>query len=197
MIVIERREWVWAMSVAGTSIMLGLLPYILGYVLVHPGMEYTGLLINVEDGGYLSKIRQGIEGAWFYQIPFTTEEHAPAFIQIFYLALGHAARVLNLSATTMWHLVRVVADVILFIVLYGFIAMFLDSLQQRRVAYALAIFGAGYAFWRFPFDAPNVWEAIPLELRVPEAHIFYSALTYPHFAFGIALVLMTFALLLR
>ncbi|MBM3129822.1 MAG: hypothetical protein FJ009_14515 [Chloroflexi bacterium] len=194
---ISRYEWIAALAIALLVTALLQLPYALGYALAQPGTEYTGLLINVEDGSYLSAIGQGIEGAWLYLIPFTTEAHAPAFIQVFYLALGHAARALNLSATAMWHLARVIADLVLFIVLYGFIARFLESPSQRRVAYALAIFSAGYAFWRFPFDPPTVWEALPMELRVPEAHIFYSALTYPHFALGIALMLATFWLLLR
>jgi len=172
-------------------------PYALGYALARPGTEYTGLLINVEDGSYLSAIGQGINGAWLYHIPFTTEPHAPVFIEVFYLALGHAARALHLSAVAMWHLARVVAAVILFIVLYDFIARWLGSPRQRRVAYALAIFSAGYDFWRFPFDSASGAEALPIELRMPEAHLFYSALTYPHFALGIALVLVTFALLLR
>ncbi len=192
-----RREWFVAILIALSVTALLQAPYVLGYVLARPGTEYTGLLINVEDGSYLSAIRQGIHGAWLYYLPFTTEEHAPAFIEVFYLALGHAARVLNLSATMMWHAARVVAALILFVVLYGFIARFLDSPASRRIAYFLAILSAGYDLWRFSFDAANAWEAIPIELRVPEAHIFYSALTYPHFALGIALVLMTFALLLR
>ncbi len=194
---VSAREW---LVVAAITLALALflqLPYVLGYALVQPGTEYTGLLINVEDGSYLSAIGQGINGAWLYRIPFTTEEHAPAFIQVFYLALGHAARTLNLSAVAMWHLARIVAAIILFVVLYDFIARWLDSPRQRRVAYALAIFGAGYDFWRFPFDGASGAEALPIELHMPEAHIFYSALTYPHFALGIALVLVTFALLLR
>ncbi|MEW5719875.1 MAG: hypothetical protein AB1817_14700, partial [Chloroflexota bacterium] len=192
-----RREWFVAILIALSVTALLQVPYALGYALARPGTEYTGLLINVEDGSYLSAIGQGINGAWSYHIPFTTEEHAPVFIEVFYLALGHAARVLNFSATAMWHAARVVAALILFVVLYGFIARFLDSPASRRGAYLLAILSAGYDLWRFPFDAANAAEAIPIELRVPEAHIFYSALTYPHFALGIALVLITFALLLR
>lgn len=194
---VARREWRAVIAVALIVTALLQVPYALGYALAQPGTAYTGLLINVEDGSYLSAIGQGMQGAWLYRIPFTTEEHAPAFIEVFYLTLGHTARLLNLSATAMWHLARIVADVILFVVLYSFIARFLDTPLQRRVAYAFALFSAGYAFWRFPFDTSNGAEALPLELRMPEAHIFYSALTYPHFALGIALVLMTFGLLLR
>lgn len=193
---ITLSEWRSVLLIAVIVIAVLQLPYALGYALAQPGTEFTGLLINVEDGSYLSAIGQGIDGAWLYHIPFTTEEHAPVFIEVFYLALGHAARGLNLSATTMWHLARVVADLVLFGVLYGFIAIFLESPTQRRVAYAFAILSAGYDFWRFPFDALNVLEALPIELRIPEAHIFYSALTYPHFTLGIALVLTTFGLLL-
>jgi hypothetical protein len=37
---------------------------------------------------------------------------------------------------------------------------------------------------------------VPIDLRFPEAHIFYSALTFPHFVAGIILILLVFGLTL-
>lgn len=193
---IARREWFTALAIAFGVTVLMQIPYALGYALARPGTEYTGLMINVEDGSYLSAIGQGINGAWLYRLPFTTEEHAPAFIQVFYLFLGHVARALDLSAVAMWHAARAFAAFLLFVTLYGFIAMFIDSASQRLVGYGLAIASAGYAYLGLlPFDSPNAWDALPVELRIPEAHIFYSALTYPHFSISIVLVLVTFGLI--
>ncbi|MBI5029618.1 MAG: hypothetical protein HZB51_03770 [Chloroflexi bacterium] len=194
---ISKREWAMAVGIALIVVILCQIPYVLGYVLAPKGIEFTGLMINVEDGSYLSAIGQGMKGAWLYHLPFTTEEHAPVLIEGFYLWLGHLARLFNLSAVTMWHLARGIADLILCVALFGFIAQFLDSTRQRIVAYLLAIFGAGYDLWRLPFDTPDVFEAVPIELRIPEAHLFYSALTYPHFAISVALLLMTFYFILQ
>lgn len=193
----SRREWTIAIVVALAVAALLQVPYALGYILARPDTQFTGLMVNVEDGSYLSAIGQGMDGAWLYRIPFTTEEQSPALIEEFYLALGHAARALGLTAEDMWHVARIACDVILFISTFGFVSLFLASPLQRFVAYLLAILGAGVDLSRFQFDWLSSIEAVPTDLHLPEAHLFFSALTYPHFALSIALVLITFSLLLR
>jgi hypothetical protein len=140
---------------------------------------------------------QGYEGAWQYHIQFTPEEHAPAFLYGFYLALGHLARLFNLSVVTAWHAALFVSALILFLVVYGFIAIFLRDPFQRRVAYLLAIFGAGFDWTAFPFERLGEASGVPVDFKMPEAHLFFSALTYPHFSIGIALILIVFALALK
>jgi hypothetical protein len=166
------------------------IPYALGYRMARPGMEFTGLLINVEDGSYLSAIGQGINGAWLYHIPFTTEEHAPAFIQVFYLTLGHLARWFGLSAAAMWHIARAALAGGLFLGLYGWMTSFIDAPGARRVAWIWALVGAGWDWTWFPFESPDPLGAAPLDWRMPEAHLFFSTLTYPHYAVNIGLVLL-------
>ena len=190
---ISRREWLIAFIIALGIVALMQIPYALGYVLAPSGIEYTGLLINVEDASYLSAIGQGMNGAWLYQIPFTTEQHEPVFIETFYLALGHLARLGNLSAVAMWHWARVIAAMVLFLVVFGFIAQWINSAEHRRLAYLIALLTAGFDWFRFPFDAPNVWEAVPIDRQVAEAHLFFSAMTYPHFGISIALMLVVFS----
>jgi hypothetical protein len=192
---ISRRERLIVLIIAFVIVAAMQTPYVLGYLLAQPGTEYTGLLINVEDASYLSAIGQGIKGAWLYKIPFTTEQHEPVFIETFYLALGHVARLCNLSAVAMWHWARVVAAMMMFLTVYGFIAQWIHSAEQRRLAYLIAILTAGFDWFRFPFDAPNVWEAVPIERQVAEAHLFFSAMTYPHFGISIVLMLVAFSFL--
>ncbi|MBM3129824.1 MAG: hypothetical protein FJ009_14525 [Chloroflexi bacterium] len=175
---ITRHEWFVTIPIAVMVIAIQQIPYALGYALAQPGTEYMGLLINIEVGIYLSAIGQGIKGAWLYRLPFTTEEHPPAFIQVFYLALGHAARALDLSATAMWHLARVLADLIWLIVLYAVIARLLGSSAQRRVAYALAIFPAfivlgarGQNAW---VNRAIVYLAFPLQLYLSAQFVLWG-----------------------
>ena len=193
-----RREWFSVFVIAVAVALLLFVPYALGYTQAHSGTEYTGLMITVEDASYVSSIGKGYNGEWLYHLPFTSEEHAPAFIEVFYLSLGHIARVLNLPVIAMWHLARVVSDVLLFLVTFGFIATFIPAPIQRRAAYLLAIFGGGFDWAWLPWEHPDpIASAVPLDLRMPEAHLFFSALTFPHFAAAISFILITFSLALR
>jgi hypothetical protein len=186
----SRREWLVALIIAATAVALLIAPYLLGHHLARPGTFYTGLLINVEDGTYLSAIETGRRGAWTYRNFFTVEEHDPVFIQGFYLALGHAARLLGLSAVAVWHLALAFFNLLLFLVLFAFVSFHLREPGQRRVAFLLLLFGSGFDLWPFPtwFERTAALDAVPVTLRMPEAHLFFSALTYPHFIAGILLI---------
>lgn len=195
---IAPREWMIALGVALVVVGLTLIPYALGYALARPGLEFTGVIMNPEDSqSYLAKMLQGYDGKWLYTIPFTTEDHSPAFIGGFYLALGHLARGLGLSLTTMWHLARVSADVILFLGVFGFIAQFLDDGRARWTAYALALCGSGLGWLLFLLNQPYWLGWFPVDFKMPEAHLFFSALTFPHVAFSTTLILASFWFALR
>lgn len=191
---ISRREWFIAFLIAFGLAGLFLLPYGLGHYLSAPDNVYTGLLINVEDGTYLSAIEQGRQGAWQYQNLFTLEPHEPVALYLFYLFLGHVGRWLGFSTVTIWHLALFVMNLFLFLVAYRFIATFLEKENQRWTAYLLALLGSGWDIFVLPlvWERGGTMETLPLDLKMPEAHLFYSALTYPHFVAGIALILLLF-----
>jgi hypothetical protein len=195
-ITITRREWIIALIIAFIATALMQTPYVLGYVFAYPKTEFTGLLISLADTSYLAIIRQGFDGAWLYHIQFTPEAHDPAFLYGFYLGLGHLARFLDLSNVAMWHVARVISALLVFVTSFGFIALFLEDPFQRRVAYLLAVFGAGFDWMIFPFEQIESGNGAPVDFRMPEAHLFFSALAYPHFSIGIALLLISFWLML-
>ncbi len=187
---ITRREWLIALAIALATLTLTLLPYWLGDQFARGDRQFTGVIMNPEDSqSYFAKMLEGYDGNWLYTIPFTTEDHAPAFVGGFYLALGHLARVLGLSLEAMWHLARVAADVLLFLVTFGFIAAFLREPRARWTAYLLALFGSGLGWLLFLLDQPYWLGAFPVDFKMPEAHLFFTALTFPHVAFGTALIL--------
>ncbi len=189
---ITRREWTAVLLLALLAASFFLLPYLLGHLAAPDDVVFTGLLINVEDGSYLSAIEQGRAGAWTYRNFFTTEAHRPIFIQGFYLGLGHLARWLGATAVAVWHLALWLMDFLLFLLLYPFIAGFVAKPAARWTAYALTLLGGGFDWWSFPlaFERANTLEAVPMDVYVPEAHVFFSALTYPHFIAGILLIML-------
>lgn len=194
---ISRREGLAALGLAVITSALLLLPYLLGYGLARPGTQYAGLIMNPEDTQtYFAKILQGSQGQWQYSIPFTPEAHQPAFVGGFYLALGQAARLLSLSLEFAWHSARFFADIFLFLATYLFIATFLRESRARWLAYILAVFGSGLG-WLLFLLGQNYWlGAFPIDFKMPEAHLFFTALAFPHAATGTGLLLLAFWLLL-
>ncbi len=192
----RKRAWIVAFVIALSTAALLILPYLIGHLTAPEGIVYTGLLVNLEDGTYLSAIEQGRSGAWLYRSHFTVEAHEPVFLEGFYLFLGQVGRILNLSAVTMWHVGQFGANLILFLTIFWFISLFLESNKHRFTAYLLTLFGAGFDWWQFPawFERQVASEVVPIDLRFPEAHTFYSALTFPHFVAGITLILLALGL---
>ncbi len=195
---LSRGEWTAAAGVAVGCAALLLLPYLLAHWLAPAGSVYTGLLQNVEDSTYLSAIAQGRAGAWVYRDLFTLEAHTPAFIEGFYLFLGHLGRWLGLTAVGAWHLGRFLSNIAAFLAAFLFVATFLPQRGARWTAYGLALAGSGWDVVRLPpaWEWTRAAEAVPLDLKMPEAHLFFSGLTYPHFTAGIAFILLFFLLLL-
>lgn len=191
------REWLAAGVIALVLTLFLQLPYAMGYAAARPGTVFSGLLINLSDVTYLSAIQQGMAGGWLYQIRFTSEPHSPALLYTFYLTLGHAARVLRLDEAATWHLARAVTGFVMLLVAFGFISYFVQRPAWRRIAFLLFALGAGFDFTRLPGEILAPTSAVPLDLHMPEAHVLYSALTYPHYSAAIALMLILFWCALR
>lgn len=193
-----RREWMLALLLVWLTTILVQIPYALGYALARPEMVFTGILMNPEDAqSYFAKMQAGFDGAWLYSIPFTTEEHAPAFLGGFYLLLGHLARVLGLSLEMMWHCARIGCDAGLFLVTMIFVAHFLRDARTRWIASVLAIFGSGLGWVLFLLNQPYWLGTFPVDFKMPEAHLFFTALTFPHVALGTTLLMVSLLGLMR
>ncbi|MEZ4590353.1 MAG: hypothetical protein R3D55_04325 [Chloroflexota bacterium] len=184
-------EWIIALGVAVATAVLTLIPYWLGNLLAPDNLVYMQLIMNPEDAQtYWAKMLQGFDGAWLYTIPFTPEPHAAAGVGLFYVWLGQLARGLGVSLTAVWHGSRFVASIILFLTTFCFVATFLDDKRSRWTAYLLAIFGSGLGWLLFVLGQ-NFWlGAFPVDFKQPGAHLFFTALTFPHISLGTAVILL-------
>ena len=187
---ISRREWLAALGVALATAVLGLIPYWLGNLLSADNLVYMQIIMNPEDAQtYWAKMLQGFHGAWLYTIPFTPEPHAAAGVGIFYVWLGQLARGLGVSLTAVWHGSRFVASILLFLTTFRFVAAFLPKRRSRWTAYLLALYGSGLGWLLFVLGQ-NYWlGAFPVDFKQPGAHLFFTALTFPHISVGTAVIL--------
>ncbi len=155
------------------------------------GLVFAGFLHNPYDNfTYLAKMRQGFQGAWVYRLAFTAEPGPGAPIFLFYLALGHVARLLHAPLLAVYHAARLINSILLFAVLWRTVRVWFPRQPwPQRFGLGLALFGSGMGWTYFPL-LPN---DIPPDMGVPEAYPYLAALTNPHFPLALALLVMLVA----
>jgi hypothetical protein len=163
------------------------LPYIYAARAVGSGYVFGGFLFNPADGNsYLAKMYQGWRGDWLFTLPYTAHPGDGAFLFVFYIFLGHLARLFGFSLVWIFHLTRLLGALILSLALYRFLKAFSFDRRWKALIFAWAILGAGLGWLIFPFGV------ITADFWVAEAYPFLSSYANPHFALGLALLLFLF-----
>ncbi|MFQ6099692.1 MAG: hypothetical protein ACE5OS_00445 [Anaerolineae bacterium] len=191
------KEYRWAAAVALVVVALSTIPYAAGYLAQTPDLRFAGAVFDLEDyHSHLAKMWQGYWGEWRYRLLFTSEEHEGAYLQTFYVALGHCARLLGLGLPLTYHLARVVAGVVLLLTVYRFVALFTAG-EVRSVAFLLAATSSGLG-WLVEGLCPTPPGGIsPIDFWLIDAYTFFSLFTFPHFSAAVALLLSLYGMLLR
>jgi len=182
---ISRTEWRWVIVMSGFLVALTLLPYAwaFGSNQADGDLHFMGILSNPQDGAtYLSKIEQGRQGAWLFELRHTPEAHNGAGFHSFYILLGHLAGFIGLSNVLIFHLARVATSLFMFIALYQFGATVWVRLRPRRLFFTLIAVGSGLGWLLVLLDS----DALAIDLLVPEAFPLFAAYTNPHFPLSIA-----------
>ena len=175
----------------GFPILLGALfivmisaPYILAYQSAGEAYRFGGFLLNPIDGNsYLAKMYQGWQGSLRFRLPYTIEQGEGGYLFLFYLALGHLARISGTSIQLIYHLFRIASAIILVIGLWFFFGRIFTGKRTRRLALGLALFGSGMG-WLVSF-----FGILSADFWVAEGYPFLSAYTNPHFPLGLAIML--------
>lgn len=185
----ERGDRWFVIAIIFGLVIVTTLPYLFAARYAGENHVFGGFLLNPMDGNtYLSKMYQGWRGDLRFTLPFTAEVGNGSFFNIFYLLLGHLARVLGISLLFTFHAVRVIAIVFLLFVLYRFLAVYSPNKRIQRMAFIMAAFGAGLGWLALPFGefTSDFW--------VAEAYPFLSAYANPHFPLGLGLLLLLLTL---
>lgn len=182
MLTVSKQEWRWLIGWSAAILLISSLPYLYGWWLSTPQMQFSGFFIGVEDANsYLAKMRQGAGGGWLFHLPYTPEPHQGAYLFSFHLLLGKLARPGSIPLPLMYHLARLVFGLGLLVTLYYFISYFTPQVAQRRFAFLLAAGGSGLGWLVIALQlTPRL--GLPLDLYVPEAFIFLVLFHLPHLA---------------
>jgi hypothetical protein len=188
---VTRSEWRWVLIWSAVVLIITSAPYVVGWLRSTPDRVFGGFAFAIEDGySYLSKMKQGAEGLWLFQLPYTSEAHTPAIFYLFYLLLGKFSAVTGLSTPLMYHVARLLFDAILLSVIYRFIALFTAWRSVRRIALLLIVFSGGLGWLLILLGQVNWLGSAPIDLISPEAYTFLILYGFPHLALARTLMLL-------
>jgi hypothetical protein len=188
---VTRREWRWVLIWIAVALIVTSVPYLVGWLRSTPDKVFGGSAFAIEDGySYLSKMKQGADGLWLFELPYTSEAHTPTIFYIFHLLLGKISALTGLSTPLVYHLARLLFDAILLAVLYRFIAMFTAWRPVRRLAFLLVMLSGGLGWLLILTGQVNWLDSAPLDLISPEAYTFLILYAFPHLALARTLLLL-------
>jgi len=194
------RHWPrFALVFAAIVAVLSLLPYLLAYLWTPPGHHFAGFFFIADDATtYLAKMRQGADGSWLWNDPYTSEPHGGVFLFSFYLLFGHLAALLHLPLIAAYHLARISGAIALVLAADQLCRRVLPA-EFRRLALVLVILGSGAGFLAQALGNPSLFgtRVEALDLHLPEISGWYSILAIPHFAWATALIIAALLGLLR
>jgi len=188
---VTRTEWRWVAIWIVVALIVTSVPYLVGWLRSTPDRVFGGLAFAIEDGySYLANMKQGAEGLWLFQLPYTSEAHTPTIFYLFYLLLGKFSALMGLATPLVYHLARVLFDAILLAVIYRFIALFTAWRPVRRIAFLLIIFSGGLGWLLILLGQANWLNSAPIDLISPEAYTFLILYGFPHLALARTLLLL-------
>jgi len=194
---IEKQEWSWVIAVSALIVIASTIPYLAGYLAQTPDEVFGGAVLDKPDyHSHLAKMWQGYRGEWRYRLLFTPEDHEGAYLQTFYVVLGHLARFSGRGLAETYQIARVLLGFILLNVIYVFIARFVLPIRHRRIAYLLATLASGFG-WIREIIAPTVAGGVsPMSFWLIDGYTYLSLLAFPHFCLAMIFLLAVFLLLL-
>jgi len=194
------RRWPrFALAFAAVVAIISLLPYLLAYLWTPAGHHFAGFFFIADDATtYLAKMRQGADGSWLWNDPYTSEPHGGVFLFSFYLLFGHLAALFHLPLIAAYHLARISGAIALVIAADQLCRRLLPS-ELRRLALVLVILGSGAGFMVQALGNPSLFgtRVEALDLHLPEISGWYSIIAIPHFAWATALIIAALLGLLR
>jgi len=166
-------------------ILLVTVPYLYAFQAGTINNEFGGFLINPIDGhSYLAKMQQGNQGNWKFVLPYTAEPGEGAFLNLFYIFLGHFARIIKLPLIAVFHSARVICAIFLLWTLNRYFGFAFDNKREQTLGFSIAALGSGLGWIAVIFGkfTSDFW--------VAEAYSFLSMYTNPHFSLGLGLMIL-------
>jgi hypothetical protein len=180
------KEYGWVLIVSILILAFGTLPIIAGFAAQTPEKRFIGTFFDRQDYAvHMAMLHYGEQGGWGYQLRFTTEPHTIAYVRIFYVVLGHFGRWIHLPAAIMFQTAGLIIGLLACLSIYRLLTRVFLSIDQRRMAFVLAILGSGIGWFQVLFGLIPT-KISPIDLWLIDAYPLFSITLFPHFSAAIA-----------
>ncbi|MCA9930311.1 MAG: hypothetical protein KC419_17630, partial [Anaerolineales bacterium] len=173
------------------------LPYLSAWAGTPAGMTFTGALLNPDDMGvYVSAMRQGANGHRLYHFTYSPEPWQPRLMLLLYLVLGKLTAVFTTPTVFTLHIWRTLLAALSIVTLLFWVrTVFPKQVRRQWISLLLILFGSGVGWIAvFLFDNAAGWSP---DLGFAEWSPLIALFNTPHFALGLGLEALFFALMLR
>jgi hypothetical protein len=184
---VTRSEWRWVIWISLTLLLLSFSPYLLLATLRPPGDDYQfmGVLHDHYDGAAsLARIQQGIDGDWLVELQYAPEPQNSALMHPLYTTLGQLARLTLPSSILIFHLIRVLAAILMFLTIYQLAASIWVKTRTRRIFFLIVSVSSGLGWLVALLGNPT--NAFLADLLLPQPYPLYSATANVHYPLAIA-----------
>lgn len=161
------------------------LPDLITWTTLPDGLVFNGSFVNLDDTNvYLSAIRQGSEGSWFFNSQHTSEMLPGIISYVPYLLMGKLQSLMGGDVFLWFQVLRYLAWLFTFVSLKILVNEFLPNQPQlQRTSFSLLLFGSGIS-WLLIGVSRQI-PAFAADLLTPEWTLVTSFMSAPHFLLGI------------
>jgi hypothetical protein len=168
-------------------------PFVYAWMTTPADRVYTGLMFDVPDHAQYWSWVTASRGALFISNTMTPEPNSPIFLNPMMWSLARVQAVTGLGFAGLFQVWRLLACVVLGVSLVQSFRVLITDRATRRIAYLLAVGGAGFGWLlvvtKIVRHLPDV--PYPLDLYVVEPNTFFASYAYPYLALAQGLVLAT------
>ena len=191
------KEYRWPLLASLFILALSFAPTFAGYAAQTPDWRFTGNFFDRQDYAvYMAMMQYGGQGHWDYQFRFTTEAHTGAYLRTFYVVLGHLTMWTKLAPQFIFDVARFIFGMLACLAIYRLMSRIFSADAPRRLAFILAIMGAGLGWLQAPLRLLPSPSVSPIDLWLIDAYVFFGLAVFPHFAAVIAALALAISLFL-
>ena len=196
---ISRQEWRFVWLMVAIVLMLTSLPYLYGYASGPSDRQFMGVLLDVPDHGQYLSWWRSFQGSLLVRNKLTPEPNGPIFFNLLWWTLAQVSKWTGLGYAPVYQGFRWVAGGSSLWAVYRLIAQFLPKVRQRRTAFSLVALssGLGWALVVLKYTLTGGDLLFPLDVYVAEGNLFLCIMGYPHFAFAVTFIALTFEFIWR
>lgn len=184
---IASSEWRWLIVVSAMLLAVAFLPFLILAIAQQSSTDWQFMGAfhqHIDSAVYLSKMQQGIQNNWLIYMLHTPEPHGGTLLNGLYVFLGHLSRLLYMPPVLVFHLVRLVVSLFMYIALYQLGASIWIKLRTRRIFFLFVVLVSGLG-WIFVVFMQRI---NPPDFNTMQWYPFTSTLTNIHFPLAIGLL---------